>query len=88
MTQPNEEPGQPMRATGSLPPISRRALAIGLVLLVVALGVLWWYSTRTNDDRFSPTTDCGQLYAKDAAAVRAGRDVDPADDERRLDCRG
>jgi len=75
-------PGTPS-ATGSLPPISRRALAIGLVL-----GAPRWRSIRPNDDRFSPTTECGQLCEKDQAALQSSQGVDPVDDELRLDCRG
>ena len=65
--------------------VSRRGLVIGLVVVAVVLALSYWRYTVARD-RFSPTSVCGRLHEKDAASVRAGDEVDPADGQQRQEC--
>lgn len=83
MTQPESrrQPSSPFRGVR----VSRRGLVVGLVVIAVVFGFSYWRYAVARD-RFSPTSVCGRLHEKDAASVRAGNEVDPADGEQRREC--
>jgi len=85
MTESDQEPRQQSSRPLRRVRVSRSGLVIGLVIVAVVLGVSYWRYAEVRD-RFSPNSVCSRLYEKDGASVRAGNEVDPADDEQRRDC--